>query len=312
MIPKKACHLGMSTKDDAAALELETKLRRLHARPKRTLSTVTGTVVRKVFFGSLPLVALTIASPVYAADLSAAKAPVYSTSPAPAFSWAGFYAGANIGGDWATSKVTAAVDPVGLGGNGPGTVLLNQQGSGSMTGAGVIGGLQAGYDWQIHNIVFGIEGDVDALHASKTVTANFACAGFGGGACTYQQEFDQTFFATLRQRFGLALDRWLVYATDGVAVARWSTMDSLTISAAPPPSSISGSKTAAGWTVGGGIEYAWTDHWLVGLDYLYADFGRLSTTAPSAFGAAVNTDINYRHSLTENLVRLDLSYKFGD
>lgn len=54
---------------------------------------------------------------------------------------------------------------------------------------------------------------------------------------------------SVRLRGGYAFDRFLAYATGGIGI-----------------------EDALGWTVGGGIEYALTDHWIVGADYLYHDF----------------------------------------
>ena len=258
---------------------------------------------------ALVTVALALSGPALAADM-AIKAPPPAIVT-QVFSWTGFYVGADIGADWATSDVTATADPLGLG--GPNNALLRQEGSRTLTASSVIGGLQAGYNWQTNNIVFGIEGDVAPLRASRTATPSFACPGYGGGTCTYQEEFDRTFFATLRPRLGLALDRSLIYATGGLAVARWSSTDTLFISAAPPPASTSGSKTVAGWTVGGGIEYAWTNNWSVGIDYLYAYLGNMITVTPTLgpFNGGAFNDIHFQQHLTENLVRVNLSYKFG-
>ena len=99
-----------------------------------------------------------------AADM-AVRAPMYAKAPMVApFSWAGFYVGANIGVDWASNKVTLAPDPIGFG--IPNTLLLIQQGTTTLQGSSVIGGLQAGYNYMLSsNILLGLEGDVDALRA---------------------------------------------------------------------------------------------------------------------------------------------------
>jgi opacity protein-like surface antigen len=60
-------------------------------------------------------------------------------------------------------------------------------------------------------------------------------------------------------------------------------------------------QTRAGWTVGGGLEYAVTNNWSVRAEYRYSDFGRYTDfpfagvpIAPAVFQATLG------HHLTEN------------
>jgi outer membrane immunogenic protein len=66
-------------------------------------------------------------------------------------------------------------------------------------------------------------------------------------------------------------------------------------------------KTRAGWTVGGGTEYAVTNNWSVRAEYRYADFGHV-TNFP--FAAFTNGRLSVNHHLTENQVQVGFSYKF--
>ena len=66
------------------------------------------------------------------------------------------------------------------------------------------------------------------------------------------------------------------------------------------------SHTHAGWTVGGGIEYAVTDNWSVRAEYRYTDFGHLTDITPFVFGIGSTVT----HHETENAVRAGFSYKF--
>ena len=67
---------------------------------------------------------LAVAGAAVAADLPRGPTPYYS-NPAPSvYNWGGFYAGANLGYEW--GKVT--------------NIAINPN--------GIIGGLQAGYNWQ--------------------------------------------------------------------------------------------------------------------------------------------------------------------
>src|ERR1700727_1127552 len=68
----------------------------------------------------------------------------------PPFSWTGFYIGANVGGIWGRSGQTVDVN-TGLTFIPPNTASFS----------GVIGGVQAGYNYQFSNVVLGIEADYD-------------------------------------------------------------------------------------------------------------------------------------------------------
>lgn len=54
---------------------------------------------------------------------------------------------------------------------------------------------------------------------------------------------------SVRLRGGYALDRFLVFAAGGMGI-----------------------EDSIGWTIGGGAEYALTDHWVIGAEYLHHDF----------------------------------------
>jgi opacity protein-like surface antigen len=108
----------------------------------------------------------------------ALAAKVLPPPAAAAFSWAGFYVGANGGYEWTdpkTSPIAATQSIPPLAGIGP----LTFQADGifpltsSVGQSGAIGGLQAGYNWQANAFVAGIEADFDYSSAGRsTVTAN--------------------------------------------------------------------------------------------------------------------------------------------
>src|ERR1700733_13922737 len=92
-----------------------------------------------------------------AADL-AVKGPAY-VSPAPVWSWTGFYIGAHAGAGWGTTESTLnSITAVGI----PGVVgvgLPIAQNSRS----GFLGGGQLGYNYQSGWAVFGVQGDFAGL-----------------------------------------------------------------------------------------------------------------------------------------------------
>src|SRR5262245_48467539 len=137
----------------------------------------TGLDMRKLFLASAVLLAMP-ATAATAADLRT-KAPVLKAPPPVAvFSWSGFYVGANIGYSWGRARndwdvfvpaltvVDQTVCPPALCASGSDSNKLN----------GAIGGLQAGYNWQMANVLVGLEADIQASgqKGSEVFSAPFA------------------------------------------------------------------------------------------------------------------------------------------
>lgn len=206
-----------------------------------------------------------LAAPAGAADLSVA--PLYKAPPlaAPANNWSGFYLGINGGGGWGRSAWDSA-DNFDLSG-------------------GVVGGT-AGVNWQAGPTVFGIESDVDWSNMSGSTTT--LCP----AGCTTSNSW----LGTVRGRLGYSFDRLLPYVTGGLAVGdiRAST-----------PGLPGASQTNAGWTVGGGLEYALTNKWSVKAEYLHVDLGKFNCGVNCGVAATDNV------SLQTDTVRAGLNYRFG-
>lgn len=219
---------------------------------------------------------------------SAADLPVKALPPAaPAFSWTGFYVGANIGGVRAENKSQEVgeltwFDPA------PAPVY-----GASATGA--IGGVQAGYNWQFQQFVFGVEGDISAASANANTTR---LTGFG---LTMVQTASLTGLATLRGRAGVALDHTLLYLTAGVATG--NVHDRVV----DPNNAIiwdtGGWRT--GWTAGGGVEYAVARNWTVKAEALYVDFGNSDAVMNDT-----NTAYRFRFKDTATIGRVGFNFKF--
>jgi outer membrane immunogenic protein len=225
-----------------------------------------------------------------AADM-ALKAP---PPPAPVYyNWSGFYLGVNLGGSWGhqSAEVFSGGGPVAVGTTSP---------------DGVIGGGQLGYNWQFPSSgVFGGNGWVLGLEADfqgsgQRAERDFAVAGTSG-SLTDKLEW----FGTVRGRSGVAFDRWLPYVTGGWAYGNRG-FDG-TITTPTTSGSFSNSNTLSGWTVGGGIEWAFWSHWTAKLEYLYIDFGNSGSGVNLATTPAVSITTSH---FTDNIVRAGVNYKF--
>ncbi len=91
-----------------------------------------------------------------------------------------------------------------------------------------------------------------------------------GGTTTITSEIDAT--AALRGRVGYAMDRTMIYAAAGLAWIDYSI-------AQGDGATVSNSYTDLGWTVGVGIEHAFTDRLVGRIDFRYSDFGDISRNA---------------------------------
>jgi outer membrane immunogenic protein len=215
--------------------------------------------MKKLLLASVGMLALGVAS-ASAADI--ARRPPLVAQPvyvAP-FSWTGAYVGINGGYGWGNSSFSTPFP------------------SGSFnTSGGLVGGT-LGYNWQVNQIVFGVEGDLDA----SWIKGSGTCAGL---SC----QTKNTWLGTVRGRLGYAVDRFMPYVTGGLAVGDINN----TITGIG-----SANETKAGWTAGGGLEYAINGPWSVKAEYLYVDLGR--------GGAIGGSNAKFQ----TNIVRAGLNYRF--
>jgi len=226
--------------------------------------------MKRLLLAGLGLFALATA-PALAADLPArvpGKAPAYT----PAYSWTGFYAGINGGGAWGRSNWTDVTT-----GASSGNFSVN---------GGLVGGT-LGYNWQASAIVFGLETDLD--WTSIRGTNSTGCV---GAVC----RTSNSWLGTFRGRLGYAMGTVLPYITGGLAYGNLKISDGAGNEA---------SATRAGWTVGGGVEFAISGPWTVKAEYLYADFGKTRCDTNCSGGNPFDVKFN------THIVRAGLNYRFG-
>ncbi len=229
--------------------------------------------------------------------------------------WSGFYIGGNIGyGSGISTGTTTVVEAFGA------VSLANEAYATAGGPKGAIGGGQLGYSWQVsEHAVLGLEGDWQAAagHTSQQF-AGFAEAGqSASGPMTTTTQARILSFGTLRGRVGYAWDRLMLYGTGGLALGDVKLsgavnefvdlvgLDDLAVSWP-----FGGSKLRAGWTLGAGIEGALTNNWTLKFEYLYLDFGSVSTstavTAPDTIAGTISTQARF----ADNIWRIGFNYQF--
>jgi len=191
------------------------------------------------------------------------------------YDWTGFYLGANVGYGWTRGSGNMALAGI------PGTF--------SGSGDGLLGGLQAGYNWQSGAFVLGLETDIQASGGRGDINAVAGPLAATGSA-------KMPYFGTIRGRLGYAADNWLLYVTGGGLYGK-STLDG-TVSTFGPFSS---SATYWSYVVGGGVEMALWSRWSAKLEYLYAGTPSNVPAPPAASSVSgsgsthiLRTGVNYR------------------
>src|SRR5262249_52680081 len=247
-----------------------------------------GATMNKIT-ASVAAIAALIGTPAFSADM-AVKAPPPAT--ARICCWAGWYVGGNVGGGWGHRDVTYAPnDPVAGDLFTPGHSFETPR-SPSFDVSGVIGGIQLGYNYQFNrNWLVGFETDFD-------------WSGMKGSSSTALPDPTLTtavdehikWFGTVRGRFGyLPVDNLLAYVTGGFAYGRvdhTANMANVGTGGFGVDNGTTGffcdggftcfagssGHTATGWTLGGGLEYAFWQKWSVKAEYLYVSLNGSSVT----------------------------------
>src|SRR5919202_501604 len=117
--------------------------------------------------------------------------------------------------------------------------------------------------------IFGVEGDIDATDVKRDFALGFAPGG-GVFATGDAFRFKNDWQASVRGRGGFAFGQWLVYATGGVAWggvrAEAAFGPGTVLGVATPGAFASDRHTLTGATVGGGVEFAFTNNVTLGVE----------------------------------------------
>ena len=175
---------------------------------------------------------LSASSPARAADMTPATPRPATSSYIPAqFFWTGFYIGVGVGGGWGTASIVDPFPPA-------------ASASPSLTGL-LVSGI-SGINYQISSVVVGVEADFTGSWAKGSILD------------TTGNNLQTSVFWTssVAGRLGMAFDRVLIYGKGGVAF----DYDRSTVTV-PSGNTAIGSLYHVGWTIGGGVEYAFANAW---------------------------------------------------
>ena len=237
--------------------------------------------MKNILFSAVALVGLT-------AGAMAADLPIRTEPPAPApiamppaFTWTGLYVGVNGGVAFQDENRRRGGRGGGRGGDD----------------SSILGGGQIGYNMQFGMFVAGVEADIQAIDFERINTR------LGGRNNGRNNDDEVDAFGTVRGRLGLAFfDRGLIYATGGLA---WKSDEG----------NNGGRRLGGnddeniGYTVGGGVEYAFTNNLSLKVEGLYVDFSDDNDRNRNRGNRRVNFTGN--DSREFGLVRAGLNFRFN-
>jgi len=237
----------------------------------------------------------------FGADAAGARAQ--AAGPA---GWTGFYIGAHVGAAWGTVESEIPLSQFHSDHKELSVISEHNSGLGvfpvsSHTINGFLGGVQAGYNWQVNNwLVLGVEGQFSwsDLEGSTPCIVILKCT------------TEVKWLGSLAGRVGFTYDRTMLYVKAGVA---WADSDYLAdFSIIPGVFTATASDTRTGFMIGAGIEYGFLSNWSAKLEYNYMDFDT------DSLGFVINCDC-HRHSDVLNvditqrihLIKFGINYRFG-
>jgi outer membrane immunogenic protein len=248
---------------------------------------IRGTVMRKTAITLAGTTAIGLCLGVSAGSAADLALPM-KAAPVVPFTWTGCYVGAQAGlgaqtDGWAQNSVDVGVDS--FGGNGA-------------NGWGAIAGGQIGCNYQINQLVVGIEGD--GVWSNIQNTSGFS-EGLGGpDAEGVRFRTRNLWDADVALRVGAAFDRLLVYGKGGVA---WGGFD-FRETELPSGDFISASRTLPGVLIGIGMEYAFLQNWTAKIEYNYIAYAQMQISF------LPGEDFSQSFGATKQIIKFGVNYKF--
>ena len=221
--------------------------------------------MKSMIFGAAGILVTAGALPAFAADMTVVEPPVETpiTEVAGVYDWGGFYVGVNTGYARTDANFTG------------GGLAVDQDLDGWALGA------YAGYNVFNNGWVYGVEADVKR---------DFNDERFDAGGSTFETE--TTWGGSVRARLGYTIDRTLIYGTGGYAFTN-AKLNNVT-------TGVNEKETFHGWTIGAGVEHAFTDTVAGRVEYRYTDYNK-----SDVFGVAGSDGDIDSHS-----IMLGVSMKF--
>jgi outer membrane immunogenic protein len=232
--------------------------------------------------------------------------------------WTGFYAGINTGAARGISHATTTTifSPTGyFAMTSPPAIAI--AGAQRLRPSGFSGGGQVGFDFQMSRFVLGGETDFGAMdmNDSRISTGIYPCCVTTG--FLVRQSVRTNWLFTARPRLGVTVGPVLIYGTGGWAMTHTNYNALFTDTFATAHENALVKKNLTAGTFGGGAEVHFTKHLSLKGEYLYANFGTVSTTStnltavfgPTTFPFPTNV-FTHSDNLKMHLFRAGVNFRF--
>lgn len=235
-------------------------------------------------------------------DVARARAQ-YMTAVETVYDWTGPYIGGEAGGALGSSQTTIITQSSASPAFPPGT----EQSSVHLRG--LVGGVYTGYNHHFADgYVVGINFDVTSTGLSGSASDINPVNGVVG-----RQTVSLLWVSTLTARFGYPIDTWFPFVKAGWALGRFTASGSENDPTATPSlvNTFAGTHYRHGWTVGAGLEWAFSGPWVAKLEYDFTQF--LDTRfAPLQVNVATGAVTFPERSATSflHIVKVGLGYRF--
>ncbi|TAK76434.1 MAG: porin family protein [Gammaproteobacteria bacterium] len=210
--------------------------------------------------------------------------------------WTGFYVGMDAGVVFNSVQLTSQQ----LGFTNPdGTCNTNSDYSTSSPG------IQLGYTYQFSNdLVSGIEANV-SINTNQKNTLSCVCPfnPYVSDTFTFRNQMQSAIKGRVGRALNLGKSIFLPYVTAGASFANVG----LTYTN-EGGDYYSNTATQAGWLIGAGIEWAFSQHWSLRAEYYYVDYGNaINLNIPSVYGLS-DPNGNAQVDLSSNNVAVAINY----
>jgi outer membrane immunogenic protein len=229
----------------------------------------------------------------YAADMPT-KAPAYA--PIAVYNWTGFYVGGQVGGGWAENTTTHVDGTTSF----PAGTVDN-----TIHDSGFLGGIYAGYNYQINQFLIGIDGD----YSFASLTGSSTDVSVVNGHVVQHSE-KVKWISTVTGRIGYVMNNWLLFGKGGWAWSGFSGDSTQTTAGGAPVDTSTSSSTRDGWTLGAGVEWGFAAHWSAKLEYDYVKFNTTNFNPTVTDTAGVVTTTARSATSDLSMVKLGVAYRF--
>jgi outer membrane immunogenic protein len=282
-----------------------------------------GVFMRKLLLlGLSTFAAVMLGSAAQAADMPV-KAPPMA---APVmYNWTGVYIGGHVGGAWADRNGHDRFDGDGCFWGQYGRVCFDDNNGFGRNNGRLIAGGQIGFNYQINQWVWGVEGQISAVFNDND--NDNACGFFTMNGTTHDHLFrcDQRngWIATVAARLGMTFGQtgnWLLYVKGGGAFAdarfrprlRDDCPSTWTFCTSDNFSFNNNDDTRTGWMIGAGLEYGAWGNWSWKLEYNFMDFGNDNHRFDHLIAScACNLRHDFDNDFQVHVVKFGLNYRFG-